>query len=109
MRIPDRDPERPQDDPWDADAVRYLLGQSDVGTWTHGNLRECLRRQGNRMKRQPELVGEAARFARRHGVEQRDGARGRGILVRLYRTDPDAPEYLADERERRRLLRDHRD
>lgn len=101
VMVPERDPERPQDDPWDANAVRYLLGQSDVAAaWKRGPLMECLRRQPNRVKNMPDRVDEAARLATKYGVEQRR----EGQVIHFYRTDPDAPEYPRSTDERRALL-----
>lgn len=64
---PARDPDRPQDDPWDADAVRYLLGQPDTARWTRGTLMEALRRQP-RFDR--TRIDEAQHLASAHGVRQ---------------------------------------
>lgn len=100
-QVPGRDPERPQDDPWDADAVRFLLGQPGGAKWTRGVLMEALRRQP-RLSRQ--RLNDAARFAAAHGVRQVEEPRGRGAIVRLYRSDSGAPEYPRDAEERRSLL-----
>jgi hypothetical protein len=84
------------DDPWDNDAVHYLLDQFDVSaSFTRGPLMECLRRQPNRVKNQPHRVAEAAELARRHGVIQKplfDAEVGKTV-VRLIRTDLGAPAY----------------
>jgi len=84
------------DDPWDNDAVHYLLDQPDVAiSFKRGPLMECLRRQPNRLKNQPHRVQEAAEFARRHGVIQKPvyNAEIGKTTVRLIRTDPRAPKY----------------
>lgn len=84
------------DNPWDNDAVRWLLLKPDVAAaFKFVPLFECLRCQPARVANQPHRVEEAAHFARRHGVLQRqefDGRLGKRI-VRLYRTDPDRPRY----------------
>ena len=105
VTVPPRDPERVTDDPWDANAVRWLLGRPGGSSWTRGTLMECLRRQPNRLRSMPARVEAAARFAAANGVEQSEESRGGGKVVHLYRTDADAPEYPADSEERRLLLR----
>lgn len=84
------------DDPWDNDAIHWLLTHSDVAAaFKRGPLFECLRRQPGRLRNQPERVAEAAELARRHGVIQKpvyDAKIGKQI-VRLIRTDPEAPTY----------------
>ena len=59
---------------------------------------ECLRRQPNRVKNQPQRVEEAAELARRHGVIQNSSynANVGKSVVRLIRTDPGAPSYPAE-------------
>ena len=87
------------DDPWDNDAVHYLLDQPDVAaSFKRGPLMECLRRQPNRLKNQPQRVEEAAELARRHGVIQKSSynADVGKTIVRLIRTDPGAPSYPAE-------------
>ena len=102
---PPRDPERPQDDPWDADAVRLLLGKPEGTQWTRGNLFECLREQGNRRKNQPEKVRQAADFAERYGVERHPDPGGK--TIHFFRTDSEAPRpYPSSATERRSILRD---
>src|SRR4051794_33183639 len=54
--MPARDPERPQDDPYDSNAVRYLMDTPEGSSWTRGNLTECLRQQPRRVQRQPHKV-----------------------------------------------------
>ncbi|MFV0316207.1 MAG: hypothetical protein ACK5O2_04505 [Microthrixaceae bacterium] len=87
------------DDPWDNDAVHYLLEQPDVdASFRRGPLTECLRRQANRLDKQPHRVAEAEQLARRHGVRQvllHDRRIGKDI-VRLIRTDAQAPKYPAE-------------
>jgi hypothetical protein len=64
--IPQRDPDRPQDDPWDADAVRYLLAAGGGAQgWTRGVLMECLRRQTGQVRDNPRrVVGCGTGFGR---------------------------------------------
>ncbi len=90
------------DDPWDNDAAHWLLTQSGGKTWTLGVLFECLRQQPNRLRRDPQRVKAAAQLAKRHGVVQERHRHGSRTIVRLYRTDPDAPSYPLNEADRRR-------
>ena len=101
---PERDPDRPQDDPWDANAVRYLLDQPEGSHWTRGNLMECMREQGNRMTSQPDKVREAADLAPSYGVERRPDQGGK--TIHFFRTDNAAPvPYPASAAERRACLK----
>lgn len=103
--VPPRDPERPQDDPWDADAVRCLLGTPEGKHWTRGDLMECLREQRNRVVKQPRRVEEARRLAATYGVERRPHTDDRKQTVHFYRTDPGAPAvYPSSAHERRSWL-----
>jgi hypothetical protein len=107
VTVPARDKSRPKDDPWDADAVRYLLSQDGVAEeWAPGVLTECLRRASKRMRDDGDRVKKAGALAKTFGVEQRDEARGKSTTVRLCRTDSAAPTYPASAVERRSLLRD---
>ena len=85
------------DNPYDNDAVHWLLEQPGVHAagWTRGTLMECLRRQPNRVRNQPDRVDEAARLAARYGVLQKEETDPRigKSLVRLHRTDPGKPTY----------------
>jgi hypothetical protein len=100
--VPKRDPERPQDDPWDSDAVRYLLGFGDVrASWTRGTLMEHLRGQP---RLAPGRVEAAAKIALRHGVSRRSDPDG--TTLHFFRSDAEAPGYPKSSAERRRLLRD---
>jgi hypothetical protein len=89
------------DDPWDNDAVHWLLEQPGGERWTRGVLMECLRRQPNQLARNAERVADAARFAKRHGVIQEATARGGRPITRLYRTDDKAPDYPSTEAARK--------
>ena len=87
------------DDPWDNDAVHFLLDQEAVSAvFKRGPLMECLRRQMNRLETQPDRVEEAKLLAARFGVRQIecfDQHLGKTV-VRLVRTDADAPTYPDD-------------
>lgn len=101
--VPPRDPDRPQDDPWDANAVRYLLDTPEGGSWSRGTLMECLRGQRNRVERQPERVSAAAELASRYGVERRADPGGK--TIHFFRSDADAPAtYPSSATERRAWL-----
>lgn len=92
--VPPRDPDRPQDDPWDADAVRYLMRFTDK---PRGWLMEHLRGQ-RRLER--SAVDQARELAAAHGVRCEAHADGR--TVHFFRSDADAPTpYPASEAERR--------
>lgn len=83
------------DDPWDHDAVCWVLEQLGHSTWTHGVFFECARKQPNRKEKDLDRVIEAARICGSLGVKQlqiRDPNLGK-MVVRLRRTDSDAPEY----------------
>lgn len=93
---PDTYPNPRNDDPWDNDAIHWLLEHEDVAAaFTRHNLFECARRQPRRMEDDLENVILAAKICERYGVEQvevfdqRIGKR----IWRLRRTDPGAPEY----------------
>jgi hypothetical protein len=83
-------------DPWDHDAVCWMLDQlGREGDWTYHNLFECSRRQRNRMENDLDRVIEAANVCGRLGVRQielRDPKIGK-VIIRLRRTDPNSPEY----------------
>lgn len=107
--VPARDPDRPQDDPWDANAVRYLLRTPEGRAWTRGTLMECLREQSNRKKSQPDKVAAAAALAERYKVERRTDP-GDHVL-HFFRNDggPDAPDrYPRNSAERRAWLAQER-
>lgn len=92
--VPLRDPDRPQNDPWDADAVFFLMrltGRSK--NW----LMEHMRGQS---RLDQDTVQQARALAARHGVECR--THPDGTTVHFFRTDSDAPRpYPASEAERR--------
>src|SRR5450432_3363990 len=88
------------DDPWDHDAVQWLLLEHpDVAQeFTRGTLFECVRRQPQRLGNEPKRVERAAMFCRLYEVEQLevfDPKVGKPI-VRLRRTDPRAPKDYPD-------------
>lgn len=93
---PDTYPNPRNDDPWDNDAIHWLLEHEDVASaFTRHNLFECARRQPRRLEEDLDNVILAAKFCERHGVEQvevLDQRIGKQIW-RLRRTDADAPEY----------------
>ena len=83
-------------DPWDHDAVCWMLDQLGPATeWTYHNLFECARKQKNRMENDVDRVVAAANVCGRLGVQQielRDPRIGK-LIIRLRRTDPGAPQY----------------
>ncbi len=102
---PPRDPERPQNDPWDADALLYLLSKPEGSQWSRGSLFECMREQGNRLKNQPDKVHQASDLAKRYGVDRRPDPGGK--TIHFFRTDAEAPRpYPSSANERRTILRD---
>jgi hypothetical protein len=84
------------DNPWDNDAVYWLLTHDDVAErFDRHNLMECARRQPKRLEDDLDRVILAAQLCERHGVQQVqvfDGKIGKTVW-RLHRTDVDAPEY----------------
>jgi hypothetical protein len=100
---PSRDPDRPQDDPWDAEVVRFLLATSEGRNWRRGELMECLRRQPNRLSRQPDRVAQAAALADRHNVDCHPDPGGK--TIHFFRQGEGAPVYPRSAAERRILLR----
>jgi hypothetical protein len=103
---PPRDPERPQDDPWDANAVRYILGRigefNPPDRWTRNLLTEHLRGQ---RRLDPTRIARARAFATECGVDCRPDPDEPDGTTHFFRTDPDAPTYPATAEERRRLRR----
>ncbi len=96
MAIPDMpvgNSSKARDDDGDSDAVTWLLEQAGGENWTYPKLIENLRRQPLKKLGTPEDVVEAETFALRHGVHQIEIPRGNGRIVRLVRTDPQAPHY----------------
>lgn len=93
---PNTFPNPRNDDPWDNDAVQWLLLKLGGSNWTRGTLFEALRRQPRLVQDHPDVVAEAARLAARFGVQQKEISRGRGTITRLIRTDAAAPRYPAD-------------
>ena len=83
-------------DPWDHDAVCWMLDQLGPTTeWTYHNLFECARKQHSRMEKDIDRVIAAANICGQLGVQQielRDPKIGK-LIVRLRRTDPQAPQY----------------
>lgn len=83
-------------DPWDHDAVSWMLEQLGPGPgWTYHNLFECARKQRNRLENDLDRVIEAAALCGRLGVDQIELVDPRigKTIVRLRRTDDDAPDY----------------
>lgn len=84
------------DDPWDNDAVHWLLDHPDVAAnFTRHNLFECARRQPRRLQDDVDNVILAAKYCERYGVQQVqvfDSRIGKTVW-RLRRTDQEAPEY----------------
>lgn len=92
-QLPVGNPDRPQDDKGDADAVQWLLTQKGGSDWTYQTLFESLRRQPARLETAPERVQQAEQFATEYGVRQIEIQRGNRTLVRFKRTDSQAPSY----------------
>jgi hypothetical protein len=84
------------DNPWDNDAISWLLEHDDVAQhFKKTDLFECARRQPQRLTDDLDRVILAAKLCERHGVEQLEvfDAKIGKIVWRLRRTDPGAPEY----------------
>lgn len=103
---PPRDADRPQDDPWDAEVIRFLLATAEGRVWRRGELMECLRQQPHRQARQPERVRAAAELAQLHGVQVRPDPGGK--TLHFFR-HTDSIRYPRSSSERRQLLRGWRD
>lgn len=99
---PPRDPDRPQDDPWDADVVRYVLellrARPGAEHWTRNLLMEHLRGQA---RLDPARVDRARALAAEFGVTCRPDPDEPDGTVHFFRSDPDAPDYPASAAERR--------
>lgn len=96
--VPPRDPDYPRDDPYDADAVRFLLGQAGASGWSRVSLMEHLRGQS---RLSTERIRAARAFGELHGVAVRQHSDGK--TAHLFRSDKTAPvPYPSSEAERRR-------
>jgi hypothetical protein len=95
-----------RDNPWDNDAVQWLLTHEDVSAeFDRHNLMECARRQKKRLETDLDRVIRAAQLCERHGVHQVqvfDRSIGKTVW-RLRRTDPAAPVYPADQPDQVRM------
>lgn len=96
MSGPNHYPNPRGDNPFDNDAVHWLLEHADVSAqFDRHNLMECARRQPKRLENDVDRVILAARLCERHGVLQVqvfDAKIGKTVW-RLQRTDPGAPIY----------------
>jgi predicted DNA-binding transcriptional regulator AlpA len=104
VEVPPPDPDRPQDDPWDAAVVRYALAMPGVAErWKRGMLVECWRRQPRQLRDRPARVAEAADLASRHKITLAPHADGK--TIHFFRTDSGKPLYPSSDSQRRYLLR----
>ena len=101
--VPPRDPAMPHTDPWDADALRWLLDEERFQTFTATELLACLRRQPAMVKRNPERVDAARDLAWDCDVTVRTDPGGH--TLHLFRLDPGRPTYPTSAAERRTWLR----
>ena len=94
------------DNPWDNDAVQWLLTHDDVAAeFDRHNLMECARRQKKRLETDLDRVIRAAQLCERHGVQQVqifDRSIGKTVW-RLRRTDLAAPTYPTDQPDQVRM------
>ncbi len=90
---PSRYPNPHRYDPWNNDAVRWLLEQPGAEGWRYEHLLRALRRQRSWLEHRSARVAAAEALASRHGVLQQEQIRGSSTIVRLKRTDPQAPPY----------------
>jgi len=103
-RIPRRDKKRPKDDPWDADAVRFLQ-TTELGweqEWAYDELVGCLRERPSQ-ELDPDRVEEARTLVWEYGVTCRLDPGG--DTIHFFRSDLGRPTYPASARERRTWLR----
>ena len=98
MTPPSRYDNPHRDDPWDNDAVRWLMEQEGGEGWSYRGLLRALRRQPST---DPARVTAAEALAVRHGVVQRHPVPGTRPVIHLQRTDRLAPEYPAPGESRR--------
>lgn len=102
--VPRRDRNRPEDDPWDADAVRFLrsteLGQEQ--NWQYDELFGCLRQRPS-LVIPPERDEEARHLTWEYGVTCRPDPGGE--TIHFFRSDAGRPHYPESARERRTWLR----
>lgn len=104
--LPSRYPNDFGDDPWDNDAIHWLLDQPSVADeWSRQRLFEAMRRQKRLVDAEHPDIARAAKLAQRFGINQVTVSRSSGTITRLHRTDPEAPQYPSHELERRRLSR----
>jgi predicted DNA-binding transcriptional regulator AlpA len=105
--VPARDRAHPRDDPWDADALRYLLTREEGRQWSRRELAECLRGQRDAAKRKPHRTRIAFALANQYGV--RCHVDPGGTTLHLFRTDRRAPRpYRASAAQRRAWLKAER-
>jgi hypothetical protein len=104
--IPTTYPNPRNDDPWDNDAIYWLLEQAGGSARSRHDLAECLRHQPARLRNESDKVARAESFASRHGVRWVEEPFGRRTIFRLYRTDPAAPEYPRSPEARNEIMRE---
>jgi hypothetical protein len=103
--VPRRDPAMLRTDPWDADAIRWLLGTEGAGTFRPHELLGCLRRQPAYLRRDADRVEEARTLAWEADLSVRPDAGGQ--TIHLFRTDLGRPAaYPRSAAERRRWLKE---
>jgi predicted DNA-binding transcriptional regulator AlpA len=104
--IPPRDPAMRSTDPWDADAIRWLLGFKGAETFRPHELLACLRNQPSARRRDPDRVEEAHRLA--WEAELTVGRDIGGQTIHLFRSDLGRPTmYPRSAAERRKWLKAH--
>ena len=102
---PPRDPGRPNDDPWDSDAVRYILSRLEPDLpeeWTPNLLADHMRGKAGL---DATRVEQARAMAAQCGVECRPDPDDPTGGVHFFRSDPGAPTSPATAQERRWLQR----
>jgi hypothetical protein len=103
--VPARDAAMPSADPWDADAVRWLLFDDRFEGFSPAELLAYLRQQPAMVKRNPKRARQAQELAWSCDMHMRPDPGGH--TIHLFRPDPQRPTYPGNAAERRAWLRAH--
>ena len=101
--VPARDAAIPSADPWDADAVRWLLFDDRFKGFGAAELLAYLRQQPAALERNPERARHAQELAWDCALDMRRDPGGR--TIHLFRPDPQRPTYPSNAAERRAWLK----
>lgn len=101
--VPARDAALPSADPWDTDAVRWLLADDRFKGFGAAELLAYLRQQPATVKRNPERARQAQQLAWDCDMHMRPDPGGH--TIHLFRPDPKRPTYPSNAAERRAWLK----